>query len=155
MGQKRTFLLTALFALLAGGLFTSCKSKSEFTRYEIIFGFSEYTPPQDIADPDLRDLYVLMMDESMALKKRTDFTWETEIENSNSDRDDKQAEDKFNSDLALVKEFETAWRKRFEEFGAKSGSSLSIKFVLYVRRTVPANASSNYLKEYNYEINFN
>lgn len=145
----------ALFALLAGGLFTSCESKSEFTRYEIIFGFSEYTPPQDIADPDLRDLYVLMMDESMTLKKRTDFTWETEIENSNFDRDDKQAEDKFNSDLALVKEFETAWRKRFEEFGAKSGSSFSIKFVLYVRRTVPANASSNYLKEYNYEINFN
>ena len=155
MGQKRTFLLTALFALLAGGLFTSCESKSEFTRYEIIFGFSEYTPPQDIADPDLRDLYVLMMDESIALKKRMDFTWETEIENSKFDRDDKQAEDKFNSDLALVKEFETTWRKRFEEFGTKIESSFSITFLLYVRRTVPADASSNYLKEYKYEINFN
>lgn len=154
MGQKRTFIITALFALLAGGLFTSCEKVSKPTYYEIVFGFIEFTPPQEIADPELRELYTQMIEDSNKVKSRTDAYWEVWIDNDKFAREDRQAETKYNNNLDLVKNFEETWRKKFEDFGIVSGSSFDIKFVYYVRRWY-GSESFIYLQEYNFEIKYN
>ena len=95
-----------------------------------------------------------MLDESWTLKTRVDGAWEVWIDNYVFDRADNQAVSRYNSNLALVKEFEAKWQKTFEDFGVETGSSFSIKFVYDVKRWLPSE-KYHYLQEYNFDINYN
>ena len=152
-GHRIILLLCGL--ILVSGLLTSCGKEFKVTQYQIIFGTSDISQPRDIPDEEVRTVYLQLIDDVNRLKPRVDDYWQVEVINDRFGPEDENAIAQYNSNLSVVKNLEAACKKKIEDLGTYPESSFYAKVIYQVKRSVPADYSSDCLQEYTFELKYN
>ena len=151
----RKWLLIAL--VLFSGIFVSCQKENKLSVYLFYCDISEFTSESQVTDPDLRAAY-----SALRLDLTVDFSnlklydkREVWVVNDKFDVEDAKVEAEYDGHLPAIKELEAKYKKRIEEIGLQSESSFYIKVVYNLSRSVPADYTSSYLREYAFELRYN
>jgi hypothetical protein len=152
-GRKIILFLCGL--ILVSGLLTSCGKEFKVTQYQIIFGTSDISQPRDIPDEEVRTVYLQLIDDVNRLKTVVDDYWQIEVVNDRFGPEDENAIARYNSRLTQVKDLEAACKRKIEALGAHPESSFYAKVIYQVKRSVPADYSSDCLQEYTFELKYN
>jgi len=150
---KLAYIICGL--ILTSGLLTSCAKEFKITQYQIIFGTSDISQPIDIPDEEVRTVYQQLIDDVNRLKPRVDDYWQVEVINDRFGPEDENAIAQYNSNLSVVKNLEAACYKKIEDLGTYPESSFYAKVIYQVKRSVPADNSSDCLQEYTFELKYN
>jgi len=149
---------STLFALLVlgllSGVFTSCDKYYKSTTYRIEFIMEEYTQPQSISDPEVRQAYDQIIDELEKMNVGFD-AWTVEIVNDRFEDEDKNAETRYNNALTRVKAAEAQCRQIIDALGTEYESSFYIRAVVKLSRWVAVDHLSTLMGEYHFELKYN
>ena len=118
---------------------------------------SEFTSESTVEDAELRAVYSdLRLDLTVDLSKLNFYDkWDVWVVNDKFSVEDAKAEAEYDGHLPAFKELEAKYKKRIEEIGLQSESSFCIKVVYNLSRSVPADNSSDYLREYSFDLRYN
>lgn len=141
--------------ILVSGLLASCAKETKLTQYQITFGTSDISQPRDITDIEVRNVYLQLIDDINNLKTRVDDYWQIDVINDRFSPEDENAIARYNSHLTEVKELEAACKRKIEDLGTRYESSFYAKVIYQLKRSVPADGSSDCLKEYTFELKYN
>lgn len=139
--------------ILLSGVFSSCAQHIKPTMYQIDFNIEEFTPPQTIADPEVRKAFEDIISVFERAKLGLD-SWTVDIVNDRFDAEDKNAENRYNNTLTRVKACEAECRRIIDALGT-SESSLYLRVVLKLSRWVAADSLSTPMEEYRFELIYN
>ena len=143
--RKWLFITLVLFS----GIFASCSKENKLAVYLFYCDISEFTSESQVTDPALRlDLTVDLSNLKLYDKREV---W---VVNDKFDVEDAKVEAEYDGHLPAIKELETKYKKRIEEIGLQSESSFYIKVVYNLSRSVPADYTSSYLREYAFELRY-
>ena len=151
----RRIILFLCGLILVSGLLTSCGKEFKVTQYQIIFGTSDISQPRDIPDEEVRTVFLQLIDDVNRLKTVVDDYWQIEVVNDRFGPEDENAIARYNSRLTQVKNLETACKRKIEALGTHPESSFYAKVIYQVKRSVPADYSSDCLQEYTFELKYN
>ena len=143
--------------VLFTGLLTSCAEEYKVAVYRTTCGPIEYTGPDQVTDPELQDFYTQLLTDLMTdlSKLLLDGMWQVNVSNENYKPEDEKKVNLFNKRLPEVKELETMFKKRIEDYGKPSGSTFCIKVQYVLSRSVPADYSPAVcLQEYSFQLAF-
>lgn len=138
--------------ILCTCLMSSCEKETK-TGYMISFGWSELTQSRDIPDPEIREVYEQILTDIYNLKPTIDASWEVWVSDDSYKAKDKDAEEKFNSHLADVKQIETRCKKTIDNLEIREGSSFFVT-VEYTLKRWDVNESTD-LQKYSFELRYN
>ena len=139
--------------ILLSGVFSSCAQHIKPTMYQIDFNIEEFTPPQTIADSEVRKAFEDIISVFERAKLGLD-SWTVDIVNDRFDAEDKNAENRYNNTLTRVKACEAECRRIIDALGT-SESSLYLRVVLKLSRWVAADSLSTPMEEYRFELIYN
>ena len=153
--EMKRWMVIAL--VLVAGVFASCSKENKLAVYLFYCDISEFTSDGDVKDPELREACsALRLDLTTELSKlRFNDKWDIWVVNDKFSVEDAKAEAEYDKNLPVVKELESKYKKRVEEMGLQSESSFYIKVVYNLSRSVPADHSSAYLREYSFYLKYN
>lgn len=147
-------MLATFFGLIiCTCLMSSCGKEETKTSYMISFGWSELTQSREIQDPEIREAYEQLLSDIYNLKPTTDACWDVWIANNDYKTQDKEAENKFNSHLADVKQIETGCRKIIDNMEIREGSSFFV-VVEYTLKRWDVHENTD-LQKYSFELRYN
>lgn len=146
-----------LLLILSSGVFASCGKENKLAVYLFYCDISEFTSESQVTDPDLRAAYsALRLDLTVDLiNLMMNDKWDVWVVNDKFSVEDAKAEAEYDRNLPAFKDLESKYKKRIEEIGLQSESSFSIKVVYNLSRSVPADQSSDYLREYSFVLRYN
>ena len=151
--RKWLFIALVLFS----GIFASCSKENKLAVYLFYCDISEFSSESQVTDPDLRAVYSdLRLDLTVDLSKLKFYDkWDVWVVNDKFSVEDAKAEAEYDGHLPAFKELEAKYKKRIEEIGLQSESSFCIKVVYNLSRSVPADYTSAYLREYTFDLRYN
>ena len=151
--RKWLFIALVLFS----GIFASCSKENKLAVYLFYCDISEFSSESQVTDPDLRAVYSdLRLDLTVDLSKLKFYDkWDVWVVNDKFSVEDAKAEAEYDGHLPAFKELEAKYKKRIEEIGLQSESSFCIKVVYNLSRSVPADYTSAYLREYSFDLRYN
>lgn len=151
--RKWLFITLVLFS----GIFASCQKENKLAVYLFYCDISEFASESQVTDPDLRAAYSdLRLDLTVDLSKLKFYDkWDVWVINDKFSVEDAKAEAEYDGHLPALKELEAKYKKRIEEIGLQSESSFYIKVIYNLSRSVPADNSSDYLREYSFDLRYN
>ena len=152
--KKFIRLITAFCVLtVCSGIVSSCTKDYISTSYMISFSIdmNGFTQPKNIPDPEIRETYLQMVTDINNLGSVTNNSWQVEVVNCKYDKEDRKAEEMYDSHLAEIKEMETKCRNIIDNLEIREGSSFQVKVDYTLKRWSPAVT----LKEYTFELRYN
>ena len=138
--------------VLLAGILSSCGKEYKVTVYQLYLDMTEFTQPQTIKDLEVKSLYTGLWTDLSNLNLND--TWQVEVINDKFSAEDSKAEARYDSNLPKVKELESSYKKKIEELGGRSESSFYTKIVYKLSKSVPADYSSECLREYYFELKY-
>ena len=140
-------------AFILAGLLTSCGKETKVVVYQLVCDTVEFTQPQTIKDSEVQNLYLQFLEDlsKLGLNK----TWQAEVVNDKFSAEDAKAEALYQSHLPKLKELEAAYKKAIGNLGPRSESSIYAKVVYKLSKSIPADAFSERLQEYAFELKYN
>ena len=138
--------------LLFAGLATSCGKETKLTVYQLVCDTPEFTQPQAIMDADVQSAYLQFLTDLNGLNLND--TWQAWVVNDRFDAEDAKAIDQYDNLLPRLKALESTYKKKIGEFGARDDSAFYVKVVYRLSRYVPADNTTDRLREYAFELSY-
>lgn len=154
---RRLIFLVCGFFLLTG-IFNSCGKEAKEVLYKFGCLTADFTPPGDIADPELRDVYKKLLGDltNDIFDLHLDNLYGVEIAPKALRAEDEKWLAEYNRHLPEVKALEATYRKRISEIEKNSGASFFVKVTYLLYRSAPGNTSEGVLlQQYDFELNYN
>lgn len=154
---KRLIFLVSGLVLLAG-IITSCEKEIKTVYYKFGCMTTDFTPPGDITDPELRDVYEKLLSDLMndLFNLHHDSLYGVEIEPKALSAEDEKRVAEFNRHLPEVKALEATYRKRISEIEKKSDTSFFVKVTYLLYRSASGSTSDGkVLQQYDFELKYN
>lgn len=151
--MKKWFLLVLI---LSSGVFASCGKENKLAVYLFYCDISEFTSESQVTDPDLRAAYsALRLDLTVDLTNlKFNDKWDVWVVNDKFGAEDVKAVAEYDRNLPAILELESKYKERMKEIGPRSESSFAIKVVYNLSRSVPADHTSDYLREYSFDLRY-
>ena len=158
-GRFRRLIYLVSGLVLLTGFFNSCGKEPKEVLYKFGCLTADFTPPEEITDPELRDVYKKLLGNLMndLFDLHLDNLYGVEIAPKALRAEDEKWLAEYNRHLPEVKALEAAYRKRISEIEKKSDTSFFIKvtYLLY-RSAAPGNTSDGVLlQQYDFELKYN